>query len=201
MPVVIPPLFAVIGIQLRHSADPAPWFVTWGANCQDANDDVIAIGEKACAAFMSWSTWISDEVVVEGAQVTYGAVLDQDPIRQFVPNAGASEGDSTVGMLPQNCALLVRKNTGLGGRKNRGRFFLPGMVSEEGVNNVGIIDTADRTAYQGGADAFLAALGTGDLILPMVILHNDYGDDTPDPTPVTSLTVDSTISTQRRRLR
>jgi hypothetical protein len=110
-------------------------------------------------------------------------------------------GTHNVPKLPQNCALLVKKQTALGGRQNRGRFFLPGMLTEEGVNNVGVIAAGDRQSYQNKASSMLTSLAVGPLIAPMVILHNDTPTPVPDPTPVTSLYVDNVISTQRRRLR
>jgi len=201
MPLLIPPGYSHVGLQFRHSADPDPWFVTFGVDSSSVTSDPEEIGEACCIAWMdSLDSWQSTEVVLEGAQIVVGQD-GADPIRQFVAS-DIGAGASTAQKLPQNCALLVRKNTTLGGRRNRGRFFVPGMLTEGGVNNVGVITTSDRGAYQGGFDAFLAYLNTQTPILPMFILHNSQGiSEPPDPTAVNSLTVDVTIATQRRRLR
>lgn len=175
--------------------------MTFGVDSSDAAGDPADIGLAVLTAWENMFTWQSDEVDQDGVEVTVGQD-GEDPLRQFVPRVGAGVGTSTDDKLPQNCAMLVRKNTALGGRRNRGRFFIPGMLTEEGVNNVGIIGSSDRGAYQGGIDSFFAELTTSTPALPMVILHNTGGvSPIIDPTVVVSLTVDSTISTQRRRLR
>lgn len=188
-------------MQIRNDNDPDPWYCTFGVNTQDVDNDVQIIGERAIQAFTIWMDLFSTDVVLEGAQVAAGAVLAEPPIRAFVPADQELRGTHNVPKLPQNCALLVKKQTALGGKQHRGRFFLPGMLTEEGVNNIGVIDAGDRGSYQTHANTMLATMNASLTLLPMVILHNSTPTPVPDPTPVTSLFVDNVISTQRRRLR
>lgn len=98
--------------------------------------------------------------------------------------------------LPHNCAALVRKVTGLSGRKNTGRWYLPaGYLNESQVSPAGVIDGADYTSLQDRIDEFLTNLGTADLV--PTVLHSDGSPST----PITSMVLDTQIATQRRRLR
>jgi hypothetical protein len=93
-----------------------------------------------------------------------------------------------------NVAMLVQKGTNLGGRKGRGRLFIPG-VPEASVDPSGIIAAGTITALNAVLGDFITDLQTNDV--PMVLLHSD----STTPTPVTSLNINATAATQRRRLR
>jgi hypothetical protein len=103
---------------------------------------------------------------------------------------------SAASMTPQ-CAILITKNTALGGRRNRGRMYVPPIYPEEqSVDYNGTIGGTQRTNLQTRWDGVLSALAAASI--PMVILHRSAPFT---PTEVTSLTVQSLIATQRRRLR
>lgn len=111
----------------------------------------------------------------------------------FVAPTNEPGGASGSGMTP-NVAYLFKKRTNLGGRKNRGRFYMPG-VTESPVDSVGAIEAPTLAVLQTAANNFLADLAAADS--PMVVLHNDVTT----PTEVSSLIVDPRVATQRRRLR
>jgi hypothetical protein len=93
---------------------------------------------------------------------------------------------------PSNCSMLVSKRTGIAGRENRGRMYVPPFLLEEAT-----IDQAGNfplTNLNTTAAAFLAAFSPD---LPMVLLHTSADA----PTPVTQLVVRSRLATQRRRMR
>lgn len=93
---------------------------------------------------------------------------------------------------PSNCSLLMSKRSGLAGRENRGRMFMPPFLLEESsVNQAGEFTVGN---LQDSANDFLVQLALG---IPMVILHT--GVET--PTPVTTLVVRGRLATQRRRMR
>jgi len=103
--------------------------------------------------------------------------------------------------LPSNCAVLFKKTSATGGRKGRGRFYLPWSVADSGVNDIGQIDPGDVPEYQALADSFLEDLASDSPPAPMVILHDSEGAGIePSPSVVLALTVDPLIATQRRRL-
>lgn len=108
----------------------------------------------------------------------------------------STQGTQSISPPPANGSVLVKKNSSLSGKKNRGRFYLPPFgVTDADVDQNGNIGSASVAFLQGYADSTLAALDTGGF--PMVILHHGAGA----PTVVESLTVESTIATQRRRIR
>jgi hypothetical protein len=103
--------------------------------------------------------------------------------------------------IPPNTAYLTRKITGLGGRRNRGRFYMPG-VSEVDVDNTGLLTATHRTNYQTSVNAWFAQNNAGAEIEAHALFH-----ETPEgapgiaPTDITSLLVQPKVGTQRRRLR
>ena len=89
--------------------------------------------------------------------------------------------------------------TARSGRTGKGRFFIPNILNETYVDNVGVIDGGARSSLQGFVDQFLADLNAAGN--PMVLLHNSGAPFGTTPTPVISLALDGVIATQRRRLR
>jgi hypothetical protein len=73
-------------------------------------------------------------------------------------------------------------------------MFWPG-VPEAAVDDAGAIDSAYRSAFNIDLTALLTALASEDV--PMLLLHSDATT----PNDVTSLTLLSPVSTQRRRIR
>lgn len=115
-------------------------------------------------------------------------------------------GTQANNCLPNNCALLVKKNTGKGGRRNRGRMFLPaGYLPNTEVNHTGAISGWAGT-MQSNINQFYENLtdltilgGTDRVALQPVLFHN--GAPGPTPTDVTQLLVDNKIATMRERMR
>jgi len=126
-----------------------------------------------------------------GASVRVGAAVGP-------PLLGSSfttiVGTDPAANPPQNCAILVKKRSGLGGRANTGRMFLPPIgLSEGSVSAAGVIAAASVVSLQNRINTF--ATGGG-----YVILH-DSESPALTPTPITTFIVDNRLATQRRRLR
>jgi hypothetical protein len=201
MTLIIPPGFADIAIEIRNSGDPDPWYITFGIDISE-NDDPVVIGGQMQESFVPIMQMMAANSRNTGIKVTVGQD-GADPVRYFRAVDGSEGGGSSgPAKLPQNCAALVRKNTALGGRKGRGRFFLPNVLDEAEVSEVGVLSSALVAVVQGKVTDMFGVLLNGDPPYPMVLLHNGIeGGDAPDPTPVTSLSVSNILSTQRRRLR
>lgn len=113
---------------------------------------------------------------------------------EYVLNVAGSASGSTV---PSNCALLVRKGTALGGRKYRGRCFVPPWaLAETSVDQAGNIAPALVASLQTNFTDLLTELLTFE-ISPR-LFHTSPSDT---PTTITTLTVQSLLATQRRRMR
>lgn len=116
--------------------------------------------------------------------------------------------------LSPGSAILIEKQTAMGGRRGRGRMYVPG-VFEGWVDDAGRYVAGVQAQIQGFSEVLLAAMDT--FTVPMFLLHSPaytwelvngrprrvYGTlvSAGDPTEVTALECDPVIATQRRRLR
>lgn len=153
------------------------------------------------AGFTAWQT--AFKAITTGDSVLVGGhvLIGSDPgtVRwesSISPVVGVIAGLN----VPQNTAFLARKQTNLGGRRNRGRMYIPGVpeswVTGAGVvpiGNVGDINTALGKLLVGG----LIHTAFGFLGQP-VLLHQS-GSQT--PTEIVDLQAQRIVATQRRRLR
>lgn len=200
MALVIPPGFAQASVEIRNSGDPQPWYVTFGVDVSDAGGDFEAVAVKCATSFGN-----TIGLQLRTTSVTTGcnlAVGQDGPDRLIFRGNVNLPGTSTAEMLPQNCAALYDKQTARAGRRGRGRMFIPNVLKETTVNEVGVMTPASLTDLQGQASQLLLQLAssTGGVETPMVLLHNT-GPGSTDPDLVTGLQVQQVISTQRRRLR
>lgn len=130
-------------------------------------------------------------------------VVGQDGLDPIVvsTNTVPVAGGRSISMPPQNTCVLVQKRTALGGRRNRGRMYVPNLLADADVSDLGDLTGAWQAALQTSFDNLLTALDTGlggsPIPTPMVILHGTVGI----PTPVTSLIVSGKAATQRQRMR
>lgn len=154
---------------------------------EDIYDSFTATTRPGHAAQFTgtWTFQGVDLTIMTGS----GPILHQ----HRVPIVGTKAGISP----PPNCCLLFKKNTALGGRKNRGRIFLPPCnVITGDISAAGLLATNTGNSLQTMFTTFLVAMEQNGM-LP-VLLHSSVADA---PTPITSFSVGTTIATQRRRLR
>lgn len=126
---------------------------------------------------------------------TFGTPTGNVPI-VVNPDVPVVGNRAAIDTLPNNCALIVRKATALGGRKNRGRLFFP-SPAEVNVGSEGNANSTERVLYQTAVDNWQADEATAAIFDP-VLLHSD-GITT--PTTVVGWQVQTKIGTQRRRMR
>lgn len=201
MTLVIPPGFAQASIVMRNTGDPEAWYVTLAIDTTDAGGDYEAAANSVAYA------WQQNIMGSLNAATTFESVILRvgqdggDPLSVYY--AVGTTGEGTTAKLPQNCACLVRKNTTRGGRTGKGRMYVPNILSESEVDSVGVISGSFLSGLQSAFTDFLGDLVLGDPLpeTPMVLLHTFGAPGGTTPTPVTSLTVDPVIATQRRRLR
>lgn len=107
-------------------------------------------------------------------------------------------GSKTGEAQPPNVAVLIRRVTARGGRRGRGRLYLPsGYLNETDVIEGGVIIGTTVTSLQNLANNIRIGLNTvaGSV---GVLLHND---GLVDPDELTDLRVQQVVATMRRRLR
>lgn len=203
MALIIPPGYLQAVYAMSLAGDTELMVVTCGheidgpsgANSDDAANDLFT-----SFALEVFAPRMSNDYTLEYVTVYIGQdgptlvnISDETPV------AGTIASDT----VPQNTATLVRKRTDLGGRRGRGRLYLPGVPETE-VNAVGTLTPAYVSAHQAAFDdwhTYLTA-GVGARLYPPVILHRSEGIGTePPPTPIARFAVESRVATQRRRLR
>jgi len=191
---VIPADFAQIN--WSHTGGGLPF----GADVTLGVDVSTYAGSPSQAAIDAREAWADNMLPVLNSAISLSL-----PSVKFGPTAtgptgtasgGGAGGGATPGMSP-NVAYLIHKATIFGGRAGRGRMFVPG-VAESSVNQAGDVDGGSVTALQGAVDALIADLNTAGMI--PVLLHGAASPLTV-PSTITTMTVDSRVATQRRRLR
>jgi hypothetical protein len=173
--------------------DPDPYLVTHGFAYESPFDPDDWLSAMVTAWLDELRALTSDTVTLRATKLVYndgGTMIEAE-------HAAGVAGQNTNNVLPQNCALLVRKRTGLAGRKHKGRMYWPSILSDDLVNPIGQIDTSTITTLQGHFDDVFTALNGVTNAFP-ALLHTDPLDT---PNAVTGYTVDGVIATQRRRLR
>lgn len=113
----------------------------------------------------------------------------------FAEKAVNIPGTSITNEGMPNCAYLVHKTTGFGGRSGRGRLYWPGAALSE-VQQDGTVGVDARNGVTTGWELIRTQLTTAEL--PPMLLH---AEDEPQPYLITSFECDGLIATQRRRLR
>jgi hypothetical protein len=153
--------------------------------------------EFAEACYDLWATNIlnrmTSDVLLTKVRVKYGP-NSTGPAEEFAGTAtGLQSGPSTN---PAEC-VLISKNTSLGGRQGRGRFYVPGAPAAD-LDASGLFDTTYVGNVQAWADAWLADMQAANI--DPVLLHGVGTSDT-TPEDIVSLTVQQRVATQRRRNR
>lgn len=203
MALIIPPGYLHAVYEFTRTGDPETMVTTMGheidatsgASGADSADDLFTAFANEIMPTLSSQTTLT-------GVTTYVGQDGGTPL-VYTSSAVAVAGSATNTLLPQNCALLVRKRTDAAGRRGRGRMYIP-EVAELAVDDLGVLTGSYQSAVQGFFDAWLAYLtgGVGARLYPPVILHRSEGIGAePLPTPVQALVLDSRIATQRRRLR
>lgn len=198
MSLVIPDDFALCRLHYRLSGDSEEMITTFGVGEVDPGvdaDDVAgnvyahALAELTPAAAM-YNDWTWSRVTV--TLMRAGAPTLGETTVNLAGTRGASQSP------PNNVALLVRKTTNVGGRKHRGRFYMPPATLAEGnVNSYGVLTSGELTSQQTDWTDFYVALEGDASWEHVVLLHSDATT----PTPIQSFAVESRVATQRTRLR
>lgn len=200
MGVIVPEGFALGNIVISRTGRANPYTCTIGLSSGTLTDpqDFADALDAAVTTLNSWfptggeGGW-SSVYAYEGVNISY-----MTPSGPIVAAAGSrAQGTNVLSPLPPNCSLLYRKRTPFGGRHGRGRMFFPPIyIAESNVDSNGTIDGAQISPLQARATAFIAACATNS-ITP-VLLHSEVN---PLPYEITSMTIETLIATQRRRMR
>lgn len=202
MPLQIPLNYGEASLWFRLAGDPEEMAVTIGFHdTYTVPEDANGIAEEIYNAFVGTGKFVLNTALLNAYSVVRcdvriareapGLIFEGSYVNNY-PGTRSTSGP------PSNCAVFVRKTTGMLGRRNKGRMYFPaGLLKNDDVSPTGAIEPGSALpTLQTRMNATFDALITAQL--PPVILHTT---GSPTPTPVTGLAVQPVIATQRRRLR
>lgn len=191
---VIPSGFGEASVEIGIPGDAGPAYVIFGyqfpgGGSPQANANTLAGILATTPGFRSLTSSTNNIRQVVVRENYAGPFL-------FIANATINAFGTLAGAAPSpQVSYLLRKSTGLAGRQNRGRMYVP-AANEDEIDAGGFLSAPAVADRQASADLFFNALVSASL--PMYILHTDPALS---PTEVDSLEVDGKVATQRRRLR
>lgn len=194
---LIPEAYGLAAYRFAITGDPEEMIVTLGHDVQVFTPSTVANALQDAFADTVFTPFAGAGVSFLGVRVQSGTnpagtgpFVVSESSNPVVVSAGSSE------LVPQNTALLVRKQTAAPGRRGRGRMYFPGTITETTCSSIGVLTGAALTVRQTALNAWHARLMT-DQLTP-VLLHAD-GD--PTPNEITAFLAQQVVATQRRRLR
>lgn len=195
MSVIIPPGFAQVSIEHWLTAYNRPAVTTWGIDLSGNAADADSVAQQQWSIYTThMGPQIDSTVTIRDCRVAIGQD-GGDPILGF--STGSTAGGRSAESTPPALALMITKRTNSGGRRGRGRIYIPWALSDTAVSENGAIAGASLTAWGSAASAWRSALAAANR--HMVLLHGSGLTAPPAPTPVENLVVNPTIRTQRRR--
>ena len=188
------------GAALRYPAN-----VILGHTIIEADDNPATNAALLVTAFNTHlKAQCPNNIILNRVLLKHGP-LEDGPAAEANANS-AGTGIYTVGASA--VAVVVRKNTPIGGKRSHGRSYWP-FAGESAVDPGGLLVTSYTTALQTAMNAFYAQLANDHLGLyllhrtrePGTLRPDDPGAPAPAPHLVTNLNVQGVVGTQRRRQR
>lgn len=208
MAIEIPEDYALASVRLKHTNVTRPAAVTFAFDRSAWLGTMVQMADAICLDFDNTIGAAMDNEVTEGpVSLTLGS---DDGEYVHIDGFQSYGGALAQSSMPSSVAAIIRKTTNRGGRRGKGRFYLPWVLADADVDDAGTVAPAKVTALQTACTNFWTHMsaGTGAITypLPLVLLHAPSGPEVDNPTtpgvptPVTALTVDPIIGSQRRRL-
>lgn len=202
MSLVIPPGYGSAAFVLTGQPGTQPYVTTCGVDLSSAGGDWVAAANACFLAFeFVFKSQLSQALTLDHVTLTVGS---DGPGGSVDSDLAPSSGTRTGSFPPTALSTIARKTTNTLGRRGRGRMFIPGIVSENEVDEDGTIVTARRNAINALLATFHDELSTGDswggFGVPPVLLHGPAAGAIP-PTPITRFTVSDTVGWIRGRIR
>lgn len=196
MGVLIPEGYGQLAIAFNCAGKTTDFVTTIGVDLRVISD-LPTVLDSIRGIWVAGGACLNPTNILADYRVNGWTLTWQTDTGPVIATRGA-EGQGTLSGAapPPNCSYMVRKVTARGGRQGRGRMFFPPLwTSESNVDAAGNLTSVARNAIQITIDDVMTDwLAT---TFPPVLLHSDA--DAPDD--ITSLALQQTLATQRRRLR
>lgn len=202
MSLIVPPGFGSAALVFTGAPGTQPYITTIGVSLTDAGGDYVRAANKVMEAYSQafLNEW-SSNLTLEKVTLFVGS---DGPSGSVDSSAPAKVSTRTGSFPPTAQSAILRKVTNRLGRVGRGRMFLPGVLSENEVDENGAVTPARRTALNTKAADFLTRLGTvaaGDsFAVPAVLLHGPSASPSP-PDHLSGLVCANYVGWIRGRIR
>lgn len=163
----------------------------------------VATAASLCEAYKTW--WVNNLRSSIPTNVSLVEIIgtimenENDPVVSYttgLPVAGTSGGHA----MPNSVTVAVKLNTAYRGRSYRGRTYYIGLVEEQ-IDDNKINNTFAATLKGWYEDLMALSVDVGPAVLGVASKYSHKAlRQTGVITPVTSVTVDQYIDSQRRRL-
>jgi len=177
-----------VGINVRHwrcGTNPG------GLTLEDWMAHLVAELEPLYTAYLATTT-IVDAIKTK--------IIGPAGVSEELTELRGTAGLAAATTMARQASGIVTLTTGLGGRKNRGRIYLP-FVTEEMNETTGSPNGAGITAMENVATFYSTVqnvtVGDFTMILAPVLVHRGPAPD--EPTPITGFIVRDKWATQLRR--
>lgn len=200
MSLVIPPGFGSAALTFTGTPGTQPYITTIGIDLSNWGGDFVEAANNVMAGYAvgfqnQWSSaLVLEKVTLSVGQDGPGGSVDSD--LEPIPSTRTGQ------FPPTAMSAIARKVTNELGRRGRGRMFLPGVISENEVDEAGKIAPARIAAINGYLQTFYDYVVVGDPApaTPMVLLHGPSVTAQP-PTPLTGFVCSQTVGWIRGRIR
>lgn len=174
----------------------------WNESDPDARAD--ALDDIGTFAATVWGDTIAT-AVSQNVALTNIHVADVDSLSGSNTDIAASDvGSRSSTAMPGQVAVLVTKNTSHTRAQRNGRWFQVGACEVDTDNtNPSNLDSTGLSTFQTAFNDFFAAMDTVVASEPFypVVFSKGSSPGSPIPIRVASMTVNSRLATQRRRIR
>ncbi len=181
-------------IPLKHPLLSRSAAITFGVSTDTTTLGDLDLINAVTAAFIAQlGNQMDFSVAIGPGQISIGT--SGGTARATVGTTVGAGGQVQTSVAPA-VAFLIKKRTSDGGKRGRGRIYLPWSIATANLDEGGNIAAASVTAMQTKATAFLTAIQAIAGGVNMVVLHQS---GVATPSVVSSLTADARAATQRRR--
>lgn len=200
---IIPEGFALVEIPHTHPLIARQAVVTFGVNLTGTPTATQA--NALLAAYQSaFASTLDIQVSVGPVTMRVGSASGENLV--ISGNTTFLGTSNRPDSLNPGQAVLMHKRTARGGRRGRGRMYLPWAIGDDSVDEAGRLSSGSVTAFNTRGSDFLTNISNVAEVDDMYLLHGESSPDAENPTTpgapneVTSLTVDPIVGSQRRRL-
>lgn len=199
MTLIVPPGFGSAAFVLTSTTGTPPIVTTLGVDLSAYGGDFVTAANVLFGLYEGFILPETDtSLTLDHVNLTIG---DDGPSGSVDSSNAPAPGERSGTGPPVSMSAIVRKVTNDVGRRGRGRWFIPGLLTTTNVDENGIIDSGRRTQIDNVTNLMRAEMESAVSIpfpLPPVLLHSGAPAD---PTPIESFSCSTLVGWVRGRIR